>query len=113
MVRPATSVTLSPSNFFRIFCLTAFLNFACASALAQQTLGSINGAITDASGAVVQGASVKARAVATNLEVSARTKTDGSFSITDLPIGTYEVTLSKEGFQTAVYPQIMVQGSRF
>jgi hypothetical protein len=81
-------------------------------AAAQQTLGSINGTVTDASGAVVQGATVKARAVATNLSVDAKTKSDGSFSIADLPIGIYEVTFVKEGFETALYPQIIVQGSR-
>jgi Carboxypeptidase regulatory-like domain len=81
-------------------------------ASSQQTLGSINGTVTDASGAVVPGATVKARAVATNLELTAQSKSDGSFSITDLPIGTYEVTFTKDGFQTAAYPQIIVQGSR-
>jgi len=81
-------------------------------AFAQQTLGALNGEVTDSSGAVVQGASVKARAVATNLVVTAATKPDGSFSIADLPIGTYEVTLSKDGFDTAVYPQIVIQGNR-
>jgi len=112
MVRPAISVAFSPLNSFRILCLTAFLSLACASALAQQTLGGINGTITDATGAVVQAASIKARAVATNLEVNAQTKSDGSFNIADLPIGTYEVTFTKEGFQTANYPQIIVQGNR-
>jgi hypothetical protein len=81
-------------------------------ALAQQTLGAINGTVTDSSGAVVPNVSVKARAVATNLELTAASKSDGSFSISDLPIGNYEVTFSKEGFQTAAYPQIIVQGSR-
>ncbi len=33
-------------------------------------------------------------------------------AIADLPIGTYEVKFTKDGFQTAVYPQIIVQGSR-
>lgn len=80
--------------------------------LAQQTLGSMNGTVTDASGAVVQGAVVKARALATNLEVTAASKNDGSFSIADLPIGTYEVKFTKEGFETSVYPQIIVQGNR-
>ncbi len=85
---------------------------ATPAAFAQQTLGSMNGTVSDASGAVVQGATVKARAVATNLEVSATTKSDGSFSIGDLPIGTYEVKFGKEGFETADYPQIIVQGNR-
>jgi hypothetical protein len=61
---------------------------------------------------VVPGASVKIRAIATNLEISAQSKSDGSFSVVDLPIGTYVVTFAKEGFQTATYPEIIVQGSR-
>ncbi len=80
--------------------------------LAQQTLGSLNGTITDSSGAVIQGVVVKAHAPATNLEVSATSKPDGSFSIADLPIGNYDVTFTKDGFQTAAYPQIILQGNR-
>jgi len=91
-----------------LLCVVALAEFASA----QQTLGSINGTVTDASGAVVQGAAVKAHAVATNLSVNAQTKSDGSFDIADLPIGTYEVTFTKDGFETAVYPQIIVQGNR-
>ena len=72
----------------------------------------MNGTVTDSSGAVVPVCVVHTRSLATNLEVSAQTKNDGSFSIADLPIGTYEVKFTKEGFETAVYPQIVVQGNR-
>jgi hypothetical protein len=81
-------------------------------AQAQQTLGAINGTVTDASGAVVQGVSVQIRNLGTNESVTAQTKGDGSFSAVDLPIGTYEVTFSKEGFRKEVYSQILVQGNR-
>jgi hypothetical protein len=79
------------------FCLSgwaavAFLMLCSSPAIAQQTLGAINGTVTDSSGAVVQGATVKVRSQATNLEVKAETKADGSFNIGDLPIGTYEAT---------------------
>src|SRR5258708_17330815 len=85
----------------------------CSSlAIAQQILGSMNGTVTDSSGAIVQGATVKVRSLATNLEVNAETKSDGSFNAADLPIGTYEVTFTKDGFQTAIYPQIILQGNR-
>jgi hypothetical protein len=102
-----------PTFCFRTL-LIAILTFAGLSqlALAQQTLGSINGTVTDSSGAVVQNASIKARGAATNLEVTATCNADGSFSIADLPIGSYQVTFTKDGFQTAVYPQIIVQGNR-
>ena len=94
--------------------LLAVLFFFSSAELgfAQQTLGSINGSVSDSSGAVIQGAQVKARAIATNLEVAATSKSDGSFSIADLPIGTYEVKFIKDGFETDVHPQIIVQGNR-
>ena len=107
-------VSLFRLRFLQTTLTTIALCLVCASpfATAQQTLGAINGTVTDASGAVVTGASVKAHAVATNLTVTAQSKGDGSFSIADLPIGTYEVTFTKDGFQSAVYPQIIVQGNR-
>ena len=108
----ANGVFHPTTNFLRVvltlLCIAGTAEFAAA----QQTLGSINGTVTDTSGAVVQGASVKARAIATNLSVNAQTKNDGSFDIADLPIGTYEVTFTKDGFETALYPQIIVQGNR-
>ncbi len=96
------------SIVFVILCIT----FISQLATAQQTLGAVNGTVTDSSGAVVPGAAVKIRAIATNLVVNAQTKNDGSFAVADLPIGGYEVTFTKDGFQTAVYPAIIVQGSR-
>ena len=81
-------------------------------AVSQQTLGSMNGTVSDSTGAVIQGAAVKARALATNLEITATSKSDGSFSIADLPIGMYEVKFIKDGFETDVHSQIIVQGNR-
>jgi len=104
--------SLFPTLFACTLLVLVTAVFFSLTAAAQQTLGSINGSVNDSSGAVIQGASVKAHSVATNLEVTAQTRSDGSFSIADLPIGTYEVTFSKDGFQTAVYPQIIVQGNR-
>ena len=91
--------------------LILLIAVALVTARAQQTLGSIDGTVTDSTGAVVQQAGVSARNVATNLLVTAQTKDDGSFSIIDLPIGTYEVTFTKTGFEKVVYSQILVQGS--
>jgi hypothetical protein len=82
------------------------------SAFAQQTLGWIDGTVTDLSGGVLQNVAVKARNTATNLEVTAETKGDGSFHIADLPIGNYQVTFARDGFKTSEYPQILVQGDR-
>jgi hypothetical protein len=86
-------------------CLTPF-------AFGQQTLGAITGTVTDPSGAVVSEATVKAVNIATNLQVAARTKTNGSFVIPDLPAGTYRVTVTKDGFKTETHTQILVFGGR-
>lgn len=109
---PSISVFISPPKSLRAILLAALTVALSQLAPAQQTLGSMNGTVTDSSGAVMAGTAVKARSVTTNLEVAAQSKNDGSFSIADLPIGTYEVTFVKEGFQTAAYPQIIVQGNR-
>jgi len=106
-LRVSLSITFLSTTLLGILLLSSG-----PTAVAQQTLGTINGTVTDSTGAVVQGATVKARSVATNLSVSAQTKGDGSFAIADLPIGTYELTFAKEGFESARYPQIFVQGSR-
>jgi hypothetical protein len=83
-----------------------------APSYAQQTLGAINGTVTDSSGAVVARATVKVLNVATGLDQTVSTKADGSFSLVDLPIGTYRVSFSRDGFRTEVYSQILVQGNR-
>jgi hypothetical protein len=95
-----------------IFGFFSILFLLASSARAQQTLGGINGTITDSSGAVVQDATVKVHNAATGLEQSATTKADGSFSVVDLPIGTYSVTISKNGFKTEIHSQVPVQANR-
>jgi len=110
---PNLGVFVSPSKSLRVLVVAvSALVFLTQFASAQQTLGAINGTVTDSTGAVVAGTTVKARSLATNLEVTAESKNDGSFNIADLPIGTYEVKFTKDGFETAAYPQIIVQGNR-
>jgi hypothetical protein len=81
------------------------------SARAQQTLGAINGTVTDASNAVVPQAQVQAKNLGTGLTVNATTQNDGSYDIVDLPIGTYSVTITKQGFKTEVHSNILVRGN--
>src|SRR5579859_4588991 len=95
----------------RFLCVLIFFYLAVPLVISQQTLGSINGTVRDSSGAVVSGATVKVHNVATNLEQVANSKGDGSFSIIDLPIGTYIVKISKEGFKTEEHSQILVRGN--
>jgi len=75
----------------------------CLSALpvvSQQTLGSINGTILDASGAAVSGANVSVHDAAINVTATATTQKTGFFQIFNLPIGVYTVTVTQAGFET-------------
>jgi hypothetical protein len=94
-------------RFFAFFCL-----FAISSSIAnaQQTLGSINGAVSDTTGGVLGRVSVKVKNGATNLEVTATTRDDGSYLVAALPIGKYSVTFSLDGFNSEVHSDILVQG---
>ncbi|PYT96531.1 MAG: hypothetical protein DMG38_23755 [Acidobacteria bacterium] len=49
---------------------------------------------------------------ATGLEQETKTKSDGSFSIVDLPIAAYSATFSKDGFKTQVHSEILLQSNR-
>jgi len=97
-----------------LFVIAAALFFSTLSpqVFGQQTLGAITGTVSDPSGALVSDATVKAVNIATNLEVTAHTKASGSFLIPDLPVGTYRVTVTKEGFKTETHTQILVFGNR-
>jgi hypothetical protein len=70
-----------------------------ASAIAQTFRGSINGAITDPSGAVVAGAKVTATDVATAVVQNTVSSGAGEFSFNDLPVDTYTIRVEAQGFQ--------------
>src|SRR5690349_14955356 len=72
---------------------------APARLAAQQVLGAITGTVKDASGASVPGAQVQARNISTNLAVHAETQGNGNYLLPNLPIGTYELSFTKEGFE--------------
>src|SRR6266436_5664398 len=85
-----------------------FLLLAVSALMAQTFRGTILGTVTDPSGALVAGATVKVRNVGTGQERTTTTSADGSYAIPELPIGTYAVTISQSGFQTSVATNVEV-----
>src|SRR6201984_2710346 len=75
---------------------------------AQTFRGTILGTVTDPSGAVVSGAKVTVKNTGTGLERATETSADGSYSLPELPIGPYQVTVSQTGFQTFVATGVTV-----
>ena len=60
----------------------------------------ISGIVTDASGAVVTGASVQVKAVETGIVQRRQTNGDGFYAFVDLPPGHYNIEVSQTGFGT-------------
>ena len=81
---------------------------AAVSLAAQTFRGTILGTVTDPQGAVVAGAKVTVKNVGTGLERTSETSADGTYSLRELPIGTYTVTVTVTGFQTAVTTGVIV-----
>ena len=79
-----------------------------ATGYAQTFRGAINGTVTDPSGAVVAGASVKATNVATAVAITATTTSGGEFAFQDLPLGSYKIEVTATGFRSAAVDNITV-----
>jgi hypothetical protein len=83
-----------------------FAALTLAASLAAAQTGSILGTVADKSGAVVQDAEVTVRNLATNLTRTATSSTTGSYNLTNLSVGAYDVTITKTGFKTFKAPNV-------
>lgn len=94
-----------------------FLHIAIFSSwlYGQQTVNnaSLEGRVTDASGAVVEDVAVTARQVATGLLSSSTTGGDGRFRFPYLAVGQYEVSVQKQGFAMATRVVNLSLGAAF
>jgi hypothetical protein len=76
--------------------------------LSAQATGSIAGVVTDASGAVLPGATVEATNTATNQTRLALTGADGRYSVPLVPPGTYQVKGTLASFKSVVRADVTV-----
>ena len=100
----------SGSQFIRFCCLLVLA--ACtflSAANAQQTLGSVNGTILDSSGAAVPGATVTVSDTEIGVTRTTKAGANGFFQIFNLPIGTYKVQATHNGFDTTEFAGISVK----
>src|SRR5262249_9306091 len=77
----------------------SLITFSFAPAYAQQASAQITGVVRDPSGAVVMGAQITLRNSNTNIARNATTDKDGIYLFTLVPIGTYELTVTQQGFE--------------
>ena len=77
--------------------------------IAQQTLGSINGTVTDTSGAAVSESTVTVSDPAINITRVTHSLGNGTFQVFNLPPGSYQIQVSHDGFETTQVAGIQVQ----
>jgi len=103
--------TVSPL-ISRLLAILAVVVLCCSVASAQQTLGGITGVVTDSSGGVIPNATVTVVDENTSLTRSVKTNSSGTYSLVNLPIGTYTLTYTAEGFDVQRTQHITVQADR-
>jgi hypothetical protein len=74
--------------------------------------GGISGTVTDQSDSVIPGATVQLKDEGTGIVKETVTSDSGFFAFPDLSHGSYQITVSLQGFQTAVYNKVTVEASR-
>jgi hypothetical protein len=94
------------------FCLVgiiAILTTLFASLCAQAISGDMVGTVIDATKAVVPNAIVTAENTQTGVKTTTKTNSSGDYRFSDLPVGTYSVTVTATGFGTTNLRDVMVK----
>ena len=89
--------------------IAVLIAFSLAVAVNAQTFrGTINGTVTDPSGGLVPNATVKATEIATGLDHTTTTTSEGAFAFQDVPLGLYKVTVTATGFPAYTVDKVEV-----
>ena len=81
---------------------------SCSLMWGQASTGQITGTVRDATGLAVPGAEVKATQTATGVARTVTTGAQGDYTLANLPIGPYQLEVSKEGFNKFVQTGIIL-----
>ncbi|MEP7355361.1 MAG: carboxypeptidase-like regulatory domain-containing protein, partial [Acidobacteriota bacterium] len=82
---------------------------AALSAFAQSDRGTLTGTVADLAGAVVAGARMEIRNVETGATSQAASTDTGNYTLPQLPVGSYELTVTVPGFKKYVRQRIVIQ----
>ncbi len=83
----------------------------CAAVAMASTTGSITGIVTDASGAVVPGATVTATEEATGVATKVQTDGAGFYNFPNLLVGNYDLTVEQKGFKSYAKTAIRIDAN--
>src|SRR6202453_3471226 len=94
--------------------LSAILGLVLVAPLAfgQGGTGTITGTITDPTGLAVAAADVQAANVETGVVYTGASTAAGNYSIANLPVGTYVVTVKVAGFKTYTHSNLAIAATQ-
>lgn len=99
----------------RLFPVVGILMLMIGAVLTGQAqsgpTGSLNGRVEDATGATVPGAKITIVNQGTGLTRTATADSEGRWTVSVLPVGTYKVTVEAQGFKRANWDSVIVEAS--
>jgi hypothetical protein len=106
------ALSISPHQLFLTVILSVLLLLCPAPSVGQSTLGSITGTVTDQKGGLIPAAEITVIEQNTTATWHKNSANDGTYSVTDLPSGTYTVQVRSTGFGTFERKGIILYASR-
>jgi outer membrane receptor protein involved in Fe transport len=92
--------------------LSAVVPLFAGSAFAQSSKGIVVGTVTDPSGAVVAGATVRITNIATNVARETSTSSEGNYRLEAVDPGKYKVEVKASGFKTVTLENVTVEAAQ-
>lgn len=103
-----TLSTKGPRRRTAAILLSTAAVLACAPSLHAQFRASITGTVTDATGAIIPGATITLLDTATNKTLTATSNGSGAYSFNALPPDRFNLTATMPGFQTKVITALAI-----
>src|SRR5215475_12908441 len=92
--------------------VTLSLLFSSSAWGQASNIGTVNVTVVDEAGALIPDAQLQLTDLATNDARKAATQQTGTYSFVNLAFGTYQLTVTKSGFQTQILKDVLVQTNR-
>jgi Carboxypeptidase regulatory-like domain/TonB dependent receptor len=108
-------VTMERRNLtlsFTTLLLAALFSSSLALTAVAQSTATLQGTVTDQTGAIVANAKVIVRNRATGVERTVQTDSEGNYQVAALPVGVYRVEVQASGFGPQVASDVIVEVSR-
>ena len=95
----------------RLATFAVCLLVSTAMAFGQVGNGTITGTVSDQAGAVIAGANVEVKNTGTGVAYNGVTSSAGVYTVTDLPVGKYSVTIDSKGFKKYTHTNLAVEAA--